>query len=232
MPQSVRVGQMLCVGAVVVLLAILPWRPASAGVPYARMQETAAVWIAYGLMILGMGTARSSIGSLARDVPQAKRLKAGLNAASGGMCLSALAAIVSLSSILVTTLKGARILDLPYGGSYLYPSELNYALVLPLCFALLCHGAVVVMQLPGNLTSPSSSGTSIGRRLLLAVLGLLLLIYLMTALGSLADRWFVVGAVVVTWLASWVFLGLAIEQLFWSASLPLPTEIPFGRSQN
>lgn len=227
MPPSVRVGQMWCVGATIVLLSILPWRPTSAGVPYARMQETAAVWVAYALLIWGMGRTRASIGALAGDVVQAKRLKAGLNAASGGMCLAALATIVSLTSILSTTLVGARFIALPNGGYDLYPPEFNYALTLPLGFALLCHGADVVTQLPGNLTSSWPSRTSIGRILILVILGVLLAIYLMTALGSIADRGFVVGAVVVTWIASWVFLGLAIEQLCWSASLPLPSESPF-----
>jgi hypothetical protein len=219
---------MWCAGAVIVLLMILPWRPKSTGVPYTRIQETAAVWIGYALLSWGMGRARSSVGSLAGDVPDAIRLRAGLNAASGAMCLTALATIVSLTSILVTTLEGAAFIALPYGRTQLYPSEFNYALVLPLGLALLCHVAVIAMQLPLDIAAKPPQVTSVARLFLLLVLGLLLAVFLLAALGAIADRWFVVGAVVVTWIASWVFLGVAIEQVTWSASLPLPGETPFG----
>jgi hypothetical protein len=216
------------VAATIILLAILPWRPVSLGVPYARIQETGAVWIAYTLLLWGMGRARSGIGSLAGDGAHARRLKAGLNAASGAMCLTALTTLISLTSILATTLEGARFISLPFGRSELYPSELNYSLAAPLALALLCHGALLVMQLPASGASPWPAATSVVRPLLLVVLGVLLALFLLTALGSVADRWFVVGAVVVTWIASWFFLGLAIEQLIWSTTLPLPGEAPFA----
>ena len=173
MPASVRVGQMWCVGAMVVLLSILPWRPASSGVPYARMQETTAVWIACALLIWGMGWARASIGALAGDVAQAKRLKAGLNAASGAMCLTAVAVIVSLSSILATTLRGGGVVPpLPFLESYLYPPQWNYALLAPLLFALACHVAVLVLQVPRVAATPWPATSSVSRALLLVVLAL------------------------------------------------------------
>jgi hypothetical protein len=228
MPARVRVGQVWCVGATIILLSILPWRPASLGVPYARIHETGAVWIAYAFLLWGMGRARSSIGSLAGDVAHAKRLKAGLNAASGAMCLTALTTLVSLTSILATTLEGARFISLPFGRAELYPSELNYALAAPLTLALVCHAGLVAMQIPANSASAWPVTASTVRTLLLAVLGLMLAVFLLMALGSLADRRFVVGAVAATWIASWTFLGSAIEHLTWSTTLPLPGEAPFA----
>jgi hypothetical protein len=144
------------------------------------------------------------------------------------MCLTALAALVSLTSILATTLDGARFITLPFGRGELYPSELNYALAAPLALALLCHGPLLVMQLPSTAASPAPTAKEIIRGLLLAAIVLLLMLYLLTSLGSFADRWFVVGAVVVTWFGSWLYSALALEQLAWSTSLHPPSQSPFG----
>ena len=230
MSATIRASQVWSLAALALLMVIVPWPLRGSGIPPTRTLEMAPIWVAYGMLLLGMGMLRANVSLTGFEPQFAKRLRAGLNLSSGAVFITALVCLVWVANTLATTLNGVHLVRLPFE-VFLYPTQLNYALSLPLLFAIVCHASILLMQIPPFAAPAPPAPSPLGRVFLLSLLGLTLTVYLLTALGALVDRWFAVGSVSFTWVACWIFLALATEQLGWSATLPAPPEGPFAPAE-
>ena len=203
-------GQIAAVAGSGLLLIFVPFMPSVWGLPRERVAETSVFWVGQCLVLFGLEASLASIVHNCRNgllPPGAPRI--GVYAAAS-VVLGAASCLITLSILLITSLDGAGIIpdnDLVSG----MPSPVRYAAALPLLLMLVsqcfCLGT---LRLPATGSQPPPGRAA--RTILLVLLLLALMLFAGALLLFLVDRWFALFTVVVTWLAQWLFVALAIEQ--------------------
>ena len=207
-------GKLACLAALLFWTLLVPWMPQTTGLPKHRVLEMLVFWSGWGLLLAGIGLRPTSaaIETCNHWGHWSARL------AAVGVLIAAWACLLSLTNLLFSSLQGAGIRPPGmHSGEILPPSMvdlLDYLLLSLLIPSLL-------MQIPWLFVAPPlarAQATAIRplRLFLLVSLGLGFLAFGLTCVMFLADRWYALFCVVVTWLASWLFILLAYENHLWA----------------
>lgn len=213
MRRKVVLGQLLCLMAMSLLLVCVPFMPRVTGLPRERVAEMAIFWIALWLMLQGSWTAVDGAGGTPR-----RPLNSGQLAAGSGVFVTTLVCTFVLTHLLITSIDGAgiRVPGLPRGRSI--PRELGYSLAVPLLLGMALQ--IPLLRSGGRDSRDFGQGQRPPRRVVRLLLelgiGLLLIAFAGSVAIFLADRWYAVISVVVTWASGLGYLALASEHAIWS----------------
>ena len=232
MYRSLLYGLLASVAGLLLLFAFVPGMPRTLGVPPHRVVEMFIFWAGEWLAILGVGQ------MLAATSVQRTLVKRGFThvaslAAALGVLVAVLICLLSLTNLLHSTMSGTRLRH-----DLLEPLQLRFTILLPREAGYIFYPALalaVVAQLPllGCLGHRSPflaepARPRYGRLILQFVLVGLFLFFLTMCLMASMERSFLVGCVATTWMASFLFVLLAIDQVYWSLPENEAQQQPFS----
>jgi len=205
-------GQLLCIFGLLLLLAVVPFLPRVSGLPRHRIVEMIVFWAAQWVLVLGMGISLSASASdVEIDPGNRRRVVAAL-----GVLLALFTCFIALSNLAYTSLQGAGWHSGLRPGR-LFPRELGYFLSIPLLLAVACQLPILGLLRSRSEAAIVHERTRIGRLVLQILLLALFGLFAASCMIFFVDRWFAIIGVVITWLSSFLFLGLGCQQVAWAS---------------
>ena len=220
MHRSLLYGLLASVAGLLLLFAFVPGMPRTTGVPPHRMLEMFIFWAGQWLAILGVGQMLATT-SVHRAMAKKSFAHLASLAAALGVLIAVLICLLSLTNLLHSTISGTRLgyellEPLRLRSATLFPREVGYFFYLPLGLALVAQFPLLgcLGQRRPLLAEPTRP--RYGRLIVHFVLLGLLLFFLTMCLMAAMERSFLVGCVATTWIGSFLFVLLAIDQVYWS----------------
>jgi hypothetical protein len=203
-------GQLAAVAGSGLLLIFVPFMPSVWGLPRERVAEMCVFWVGSCLLLCGLEAGLAAFIQNCRNASlTAFARRIGVYAVASAI-LGTASCLATLSILLITSLDGAGLIpddELVSG----LRRPLRYAVALPLLVTFVCQCLSL-----GTLRMPPASSQPAPRRTMRTCLLVLLVLALLAFAGALllflANRWFAMYVVVVTWLTQCLFVALAIEQ--------------------
>lgn len=212
------IGQLACLAALLLWTLLVPWMPQVTGLPKHRVLEMLVFWSGWGMLLVGIWLRPAS----AATEPGNHTGHWSARLAAAGILLAAWACLLSLTNLLFTSVQGAGIRVPGFDRSeILLPNSafiLDYVLLALLVPSLLLQ--IPWLFVAHSLISGQTPAIRPLRLVLLVLFGLGLLAFGLTCVMFLADRWYALLCVVVTWLGSWPFILLAYEHHLWAKGAP------------
>lgn len=203
-------GQILCIAGILVLSPFVPLMPQVTGLPKHRIVEMLVFWLGFGLLVCGCG---QSLGATPRPLnPDGRRTLAAM-----GTAVAVLVCVVALTNLFFSSLQGIGFRPPGAHSDTLYPREFGYILFVPFLASLGCQLPLLTIGKSPFLT-PSTTRWRVARLILLPFLAILFLFFCGSCLLFLLNRWYAVASVGVTWVAGFVSLALAVDQIVWARS--------------
>ena len=219
-------GQLACLAALLLWTLLVPWMPQVTGLPKHRVLEMLVFWSGWGLLLVGiwLRPAAAAIEPGNHSGHWSARL------AATGILLAAWACLLSLTNLLFSSVQGAGIRVPGFDrAEILLPDSafiLDYVLLAFFVPSLLWQIPWLFVAHP--LSSGQANPIRPLRLILLVFFGLGLGAFGLTCLMFLANRWYALFCVIVTWLASWLFILLAYEHYLWAKGPPSDHDISHG----